>query len=237
VLHDRLFHLLLRLLPAEFRAEHERDMRSHFRMERRDAAGRLGLIRLWAATVADVMRTAPAEHLDILGRDLSYAARMLRRRPAPTLATILTLALGIGANTAIFSVVNGVLFAPLPYADADRLVTIQEDAVNDEPGTTGYASFAALRSQQQSFERVSAYAGWFAVLRGDGQHTERVNGLRVTWEYFETLGVTPAFAVSVIDPIAYLAAFGAMAASAVAAGLLSARKATRVDPASTMRSS
>jgi len=190
--HDRAFRALLRLLPSEFRADYGREMETHFRSERREAGDTAGVLRLWLATFGDVMRTAPAEHLDILGRDLSYAIRMLARRPALALATILTLALGIGANTAIFSVVNGVLLAPLPYPAADRIVTIQEDQADDDPGTTGYYSFDALRSRQQSFASVAALGGWSAVLRADGQETERVNGVRVTWEYFRTLGVTPA---------------------------------------------
>lgn len=191
-IHDRVFRALMRLLPEEFRADYGREMESHFRAERRDAGSLAGLLRLWLSTVGDVLRTAPAEHLDILGRDLSYGIRMLARRPALALATVATLALGIGANTAIFSVVNGVLLAPLPYPDANRIVTIQEDQSNDEPGTTGFYSFDALRSRHQSFDRIAALSGWSAVLRADGQDTERVNGVRVTWEYFRTLGVTPA---------------------------------------------
>jgi putative ABC transport system permease protein len=190
--HDRLFRLLMRALPAEFRADYGREMAAQFRSERHDAGTTMGLLRLWLATLADILRTAPAEHLDILARDVSYAARTFARRPSLVATIVLTLALGIGANTAIFSVVNGVLFAPLPYDDADRLVTIREDPINDDPGTTGYASFDALRSRQQSFERVAAYSGWYAVMRGDGQDTERVNGLRITSEYFKTLGVAPA---------------------------------------------
>ena len=191
-IHDRVFRILMRMLPAEFRADYGRDMESHFRAERREAEGATGVLRLWWATAIDMLRTAPGEHLDILGRDVSYAVRMLARRPALTTATVLTLALGIGANTAIFSVVNRVLLVPLPYDRAEDLVTIEEDQAVDEPGSTGYVSFEAIRSQQQSFESVAAFAGWFAVLRNDGQDTERVNGLSVTWEYFRTLGIAPS---------------------------------------------
>jgi putative ABC transport system permease protein len=192
-LHDRAFRALLRLLPAEFRADHGRELESHFRAERRDAGDALRLTRLWGSTIVDVFRTAPAEHLDVLGRDLSYAVRMFARRPAIALATVLTLALGIGANTAIFSVINGVLLAPLPFRDTDRLVTIEEDQSIDEPGTTGYASFDAIRARQQSFEQVAAFGGWSGVLRSPDRETELIRGIRVTWEYFRTLGVSPQF--------------------------------------------
>jgi putative ABC transport system permease protein len=191
-LHDRLFRILMRVLPAEFRADYGREMESHFRAERRDAGSAGSLVRLWFATLADIARTAPGEHLDILARDLSYAIRMLARRPALALATVLTLALGIGANTAIFSVVNGVLLAPLPYPAAARIVTIEEAQPDRKPGRTGYYSFDAMRARQQSFDSVAALASWNATFRADGQETERVNGARVTWEYFRTLGLTPA---------------------------------------------
>jgi putative ABC transport system permease protein len=189
---DRLFRALLRVLPAEFRSDYEREIAATFRAERRDAADTISLTRVWMATVADVFRTAPREHFDILRRDLAYAFRMLARRPALTITATLTLALGIGANTAIFSVVDGVLLAPLPYPDADRIVLVEEDEPDDEPGTTGYFSFDALRSENSSFDSMSAFAGWSAILAGDGKDAERVVGARVTWEYFRTLGVRPA---------------------------------------------
>ena len=99
--HDRLFEALMRLLPAELRGDYEREMAAAFRAERRSADGAASLTRVWLATIADVIRTAPAEHLDILRRDLAYAIRMLARRPVLTLTAVLTLALGTGANTAI----------------------------------------------------------------------------------------------------------------------------------------
>ena len=190
-LHDRVFRALMRLLPAEFRGDYEQEMSATFRAERRDARGRVGLARLWASTVVDVFRTAPGEHVDILRRDLRYTFRMLARRPALTLAALVTLTLGIGANTAIFSVINGVLLAPLPYPDADRLVLVEEARHESDPATTGYLSFDALRNESTSFDRLAAFAGWSAILTGDGRDAERVVGARVTWEYFRTLGLRP----------------------------------------------
>ncbi|MBA3270912.1 MAG: ABC transporter permease [Acidobacteria bacterium] len=191
-LSDRLFRGLMRLLPAEFRGDYERDIAATFRAERRDAHGPVSVTRLWLGTIADIFRTAPAEHWDVLRRDLAYTMRMLARDPALTLVATLTLALGIGANTAIFSVVNGVLFAPLPYPEAERLALVQEDEPDQDPGTTGYFSFEALRAENTSFHSIAAYAGWSAILAGDGKDAERVVGARVTWEYFRTLGLAPA---------------------------------------------
>lgn len=191
-LHDRLYRLVMRALPAEFRADYAGEMESHFRAERRDAVTTIGLMRLWLSTLTDVLRTAPAEHFDVLSRDLSYAWRMLQRRPALACAVVVTLAIGIGANTAIFSVVNSILLAPLPYPDADRVVTIEESQPEHGRGRTGYYSFDTLRSRQQSFDRVAAAGSWGVVLRGDGQEPERVGGLRVTSDYFRVLGITPA---------------------------------------------
>ena len=191
-LPDRVFKALMRMLPAEFRGEYEREMSATFRAERRHAEGAVSLARVWMATVADVFRTAPGEHLDILRRDLGYTVRMLARRPTLTVTALVTLALGIGANTAIFSVVNGVLFAPLPYPDAARLVLIEEARGDNDPGTTGYFSFEALRHENASLDGIAALAGWSAILAGDGRDAERVIGARVTWDYFRTLGLAPA---------------------------------------------
>ena len=191
-LPDRLFRALTRLLPSEFRGDYEREMAATFRAERHAAPGAAGLARVWVATIADVFRTAPAEHLDILRRDLSYTLRILARRPALTITAIVTLALGTGANTAIYSVVHGVLFAPLPYPEADRIVVVQEQRGDRDPGTTGYLSFDALRKENGTFESMAAFSGWSATISGDGKDSERVVGARVTWDYFRTLGLHPA---------------------------------------------
>lgn len=188
----RLFRALTKLLPSEFRGDYQRDMEATFRAERREATGGIGVARLWVATIADILKTAPSEHLDIFARDLRYTVRMLARRPLLALAATLTFALGIGANTSIFSVVHGVLFAPLPYPDAGRLVFVQEDQAHDEPGTTGYFSFDRLRSEQTTFEWMAALGGWSATLTGDDGDAERLVGTRVSWAYFRMLGVRPA---------------------------------------------
>src|SRR5262245_29329150 len=190
--HDRVFKTLIRLLPAEFRGDYEREMATTFRAERRDADCVASLTRVWLSTIADVFRTAPAEHRDILRRDLAYTIRMLARRPALTFTAVFTLALGVGANTAIFSVVNGVLFAPFDYRDADELVLVEEQSAGREPGMTGYPTYADLRNGNLTIQSMSALTGWAATLTGDGRDAERVDGARVTWEYFRTVGLTPA---------------------------------------------
>jgi putative ABC transport system permease protein len=138
-----------------------------------------------------VFRVA-AGQLDILRHDLAYAIRMLARRPALTFTAVLTLALGIGANTAIFSVVNGVLFAPFDYRDADELVLVEEQSAGREPGMTGYPTYADLRNETLTIQSMSALSGWAATFAGDGRDAERVDGARVTWNYFRTVGLTPA---------------------------------------------
>jgi MacB-like periplasmic core domain len=190
--NDRILRAFLRLLPAEFREDYGRELALTFRTERRDSHGTLSLLRLWLATLADILSTAPGEHLDVLKCDLSYAWRMMARRPVLTLAATLTIALGVGANTAIFSVVNGVLLAPLPYVDSERVVLVQEDEPDQDPGPTGYFSFDTIRASQQAFDGLAAMAGWSAILSGDGKDAERVTGARVTWDFFRTLGVAPA---------------------------------------------
>jgi putative ABC transport system permease protein len=190
--HDRVFKTLMRLLPAELRGDYEREMAATFRAERRSADGAASLTRVWLATVVDVFRTAPAEHLDILRRDLAYTIRMLARRPVLTFTAVLTLALGIGANTAIFSVVNGVLFAPLDYRNADQLVLVEEQTAGRAGNMTGYPTYADLRNESVTIQSSAALSGWSATLTGDGRDAERVDGARVTWEYFRTVGLTPA---------------------------------------------
>jgi putative ABC transport system permease protein len=154
---DRLFRALLKLLPSEFRGEYAGELERTFRTERADVHSRVGLLRLWMTTVADVFRTAPAEHVDLLRRDLRYALRMLGRRPGVAFTAIVTLALGIGTNTAIFSVVQGVLLAPLPYLDPDRLVRLFEESSTTPHFPMAPLDFRDYRAELRTFEGLAAY--------------------------------------------------------------------------------
>jgi putative ABC transport system permease protein len=123
-------------------------------------------------------------------QDLRYGLRMLRRNPGFTFVAVLTLALGIGANTAIFSVVNAVLLRSLPYRDPDRLV-----AASYYRGVAGdyawVADFQAWRDQAKAFEQIAAYRTDDTDLTGNGE-PERVTAGTVSASLFTTLGVAPA---------------------------------------------
>jgi len=130
--------------------------------------------------------------LEMLGRDLRYAARTLRRSPAFTAVAGLTLALGIGANTAIFSVVDAVMLRPLPYPQADRLVELWGNVRRAKVERRG-ASFPDYRDwkqQSSSFERMAIFTGSNVTLTG-ADEPERVPVEYVDHDYFATLGVEP----------------------------------------------
>ena len=123
--------------------------------------------------------------------ELRYAARVLRKAPAFTLTAVVTLALGIGATTAIFSVVNAVLLRPLPYADADRLVLVQSDMlarhVTDFPMPPG--DLPDLREQGTLFDQVAAVATFPGPLGDDGFAPEQIMVAGATTNLFDVLGL------------------------------------------------
>jgi putative ABC transport system permease protein len=124
--------------------------------------------------------------------DIQYALRNIARKPLFYSVVILTLALGIGANAAIFTVVNGVLLQPLPYPHAERLMMVwtynPRQGFDKDVGT--YPNFEDWRRASQSFERMSAYFGASVTLTESGDPAQ-IRGARVTPEFFETMGVVP----------------------------------------------
>jgi putative ABC transport system permease protein len=135
--------------------------------------------------------------LEELWQDLRYGARMLVKNPGFTLTVALTLALGIGANTAIFSIIHAVLLRPLPYKDADRLVAVFASPTGQAQSSKVFASYRAYQEwklQSRSFERLEACswaAQWGKILLGQGA-AQRVLSIPVTSGYFSLLGVQAA---------------------------------------------
>ncbi|HXD23030.1 MAG TPA: hypothetical protein VN613_06705, partial [Gemmatimonadaceae bacterium] len=118
----RFYRALLHLYPASFRREYGAELAALFGVRVRDAGGGFPLLALWLATIADIVTSAAAAHWDVLRHDLRYTARTLARSPGFALTAIFVTALGIGANTAAFSVADFVLIRPLPFVKPDRLV-------------------------------------------------------------------------------------------------------------------
>lgn len=128
--------------------------------------------------------------LEMLWQDIRYGARQLRKNPGFTIVAVLTLVIGIAANTAIFSVVNALLLRPLPYADSDRLVMLSINSKGGDGGDTDFTTFVDWRERSRSFERMALITSWGGVMTGQGE-PERVQGIRVSADYFSLLGVAP----------------------------------------------
>jgi predicted permease len=198
---------LLRLAGLFGRDARDRDLaeelESHLRMHIEDnvraglspeEARRQAIIRLGGVqqTKEEIRRQGGVPVLEDLWKDLRYGARGMVRQPTFTLIAVLTLALGIGANTAIFSVVNTVLLRPLPFDAADRLVWIWD--TNHSMGLSRYASsglnFKDWRQQAGSFEYLGIFTGWSFNLTGKGE-PERIQGAMANSDLFSMLGIKP----------------------------------------------
>ncbi|HEX4544070.1 MAG TPA: ABC transporter permease [Candidatus Acidoferrum sp.] len=119
--------------------------------------------------------------------DCRYGLRQLRKNPGFATVAVLTLALGIGANTAMFSVVDGVLLRPLPYRDPGSLTIVWEQDDHGKPDNVGYATYLDWKTQNRSFQELALYSSWQPIMQiGE---PEQLSGLRVTSNYFRTLGI------------------------------------------------
>ena len=183
---ERLYRWLLRLYPREFRDEYGHEMSLVFR----DRA-KSGSLFLWLQVLGDLLFHAPQEHWSTTKQDLRFAFRQIRRSPGFSGVVIVTLALGVGGTTAVFSVLQAVLLAPLPYEEPGRLVRFYQQEPG-KPATRHYltgAHFSLLRDEAASFESVTLinnYRETGADLIRDGR-AERIRGLRVSSDYFQTL--------------------------------------------------
>jgi putative ABC transport system permease protein len=178
---ERLYRRLLSILPRGFRCEAERELIETFRQARARAAdqGRRAQVRFWMRTTADLVVTARAERRarrsattpDLTVRpayslafvsDVRLAVRTLARTPGFTAAAILTFTLGIGVNVAVVSVVDRMMFRPLPYGEADRLVHVHSVRSNSGPAPESFLPeilTASLRAHSQSFEGIASADG------------------------------------------------------------------------------
>ena len=128
--------------------------------------------------------------LETLGQDVVYGLRVLRKNPGFTVIAILTLTLGIGANTALFSIVNGVLLNPLPYPRPDELVTVHASKPNFDTGSVSYPNFRDWQRDNQSLSALAISRIYSFVLTGAGE-AESMPSQFVSSDFFPILGVKP----------------------------------------------
>lgn len=128
--------------------------------------------------------------METLFQDLRYGMRMLVKSPGFTAVAVATLALGIGANTALFSVINGVLLSPLPFPQPDQLVTLHENKPNFEGGSVSYLNFRDWRSETHTFFSLALARAYAFSLTGVGE-AEQVSGEFISSDFFSVLGVKP----------------------------------------------
>jgi predicted permease len=205
---DRLFHILSLRFRSLFRhqqVEQELDEELRYHVERQTAENiRQGMTPQAARTAAlralggvefrkeQVRDTRGTRWLEEAVSDVRFAIRSLRHSPAFTAVVVITLALGIGANTAIFSVVRGVLLKPLPHRDGDRLVYLRHSM--DGPGGQNLAfsvpEVRDLRNGATSFAGMAEYSSWSLTLQGS-EGAENIPVGLVTGNYFEVMGLAP----------------------------------------------
>jgi len=192
---ERLFRALLRLYPGAFRARYGEEMLDFYRERRRTAGPGIWpglLINVFTNAAIERLRREPrAPHekvtMQSFLRDLRFTVRSLLRTPGFTAVVLVTLALGIGANAAIFSVVNGVLLTPLPFPEPETIVDLRHQSPFS---TVSEPEFRDYRRDMRTLERLATWTGYDANLSGD-QEPIRITGARVSDGFFEVMGVAP----------------------------------------------
>ena len=205
---ERWLRRLLRAYPRSFRERYGDEWVATLRRQRSESryAGALGGLRFWMEVTADSVATGLGQRwlegtesrsegrttmsMDAIAQGARISFRRLLRSPGFTFVVLLTLGLGIGANTAIFSVVNAVLLRPLPYQEPDRLVVLNHyyPSLNGLEAPVSARGYRDYSTQLRAFESIGVSTGWGASLTGEGD-PERLTGAQASSRYFETLGV------------------------------------------------
>jgi putative ABC transport system permease protein len=193
----RAFRALLALYPASFRDEYGRELTLVFVDRYRTAASGWERARLWGEALIGILADSPREHHRMILQDLQYASRMLRQHMLLTVTIVITLALGIGANTAVFSVLNAVTLSTLPVREADQLFTVNTRGRlggGPESARLSGVMFDRLRDAAPDGVTVAAMSRGVARVFTrtiDSPETTLANLQLVSSNYFPVLGVTP----------------------------------------------
>jgi putative ABC transport system permease protein len=147
-------------------------------------------IARWPATSVVPADPVTEASMDSFMQSLRFAVRSLGRAPGLTSLVILTLGLGIGATTSVYSVARAALFASPPYPDSERLALLWERDKDNSESNMGYLTFEDLSREDRVFESTAAMSYWSPTL-SDGSEATRLAGQRVTWKFFDVLGVKP----------------------------------------------
>jgi len=185
----RLYRLLLHLYPASFRNEYAGEMSGVFARRLRDTSA-MGLPALWIGVFFEILWNALAVHADVLRQDLRYTARALRRTPGFAATAVLVVALGIGANTAAFSLADQVLLRPLPFPHSDQLVKLWQAVPGYTQMELSPANYRDWKAMSHSFAALGAYNSNAANLVGQGE-PERIDITTVDSDVLPMLEVRP----------------------------------------------
>jgi putative ABC transport system permease protein len=183
----RALRILLHFYPRGFREQYGRDLADLYR----DEYASRGPVGFWLSVAGDAVWNGTAARLSSVAQDIRYGARGLRKSPGFTLVILLTLALGIGANTAIFSVIDGVLLRPLPYPGGERIVHLRQN-IGKSDLNAGFSPLevADYRAQASSLRGVVEQHSMYFTLLGRGEPLRVQTGV-VSWQFFDVLGVRP----------------------------------------------
>ncbi|MFI5184411.1 MAG: ADOP family duplicated permease, partial [Vicinamibacteria bacterium] len=189
---ERAYRRLIRLYPGEFRAEFGGEMAVLFRDRSREES----LPSLLLAVVVDTLKTAPKEHWSMWSQDLRYALRMMVKNPGFTLVAATSLALGIGATSAVFSMADAILLRPLPVSDPGAIVSMRSEAKDSPFGanysSTSFPDYLDYRDRSHSFDGLVAFEYNSLSFAPDSKTSPQLKfSLYVSGNLFSVLGVEP----------------------------------------------